>query len=129
MKRVCNNHDYCRVDMPKEHEKIKYLPGEKSLKAPFIAYVDLECLLKKRNIVKIILKFFFFPIWVFFYEHSRITGLQRKGEGISLTPHYQFHSLHRHLDISRTITAESSPLHIARSRTRTGNLWFPSAIR
>ena len=21
--RVCNNHDYCRVDMPKEHEKIK----------------------------------------------------------------------------------------------------------
>ena len=60
MKRVCNNHDYCRVDMPKEHEKIKYLPGEKSLKAPFIAYVDLECLLKKRNIVKIILKFFFF---------------------------------------------------------------------
>ena len=129
MKRVCNNHDYCRVDMPKEHEKIKYLPGEKSLKAPFIAYVDLECLLKKRNIVKIILKFFFFPIWVFFYEHSRITGLQRKGEGISLTPHYQFHSLHRHLDISRTITAESSPLHIASSRTRTGNLWFPSAIR
>ena len=34
--RVCNNHDYCRVDMPREHEKIKYLPGEKSLKAPFI---------------------------------------------------------------------------------------------
>ena len=21
--RLCNNHDYCRVDMPKEHEKIK----------------------------------------------------------------------------------------------------------
>ena len=54
--RLCNNHDYCRVDMPKEHEKIKYLPGEKSLKAPFIIYTDLECLLKKRNIVKIILK-------------------------------------------------------------------------
>ena len=29
--RVCNSHDYCHVDMPKEHEKIKYLPGEKSL--------------------------------------------------------------------------------------------------
>ena len=57
---VCNNHDYCRVDMRKEHEKIKYLPGEKSLKAPFTAYVDLECLLKKHNIVKIILNFFFF---------------------------------------------------------------------
>ena len=54
--RICNNHDYCCIDMPKENEKIKYLPGEKSLKAPFIAYVDLECLLKKCNIVKIILK-------------------------------------------------------------------------
>ena len=42
--------------MPKEHEKIEYLPGEKSLKAPFIICADLECLLKKRNIVKIILK-------------------------------------------------------------------------
>ena len=42
--------------MPEEHEKIKYLPGEKSLKAPFIICADLECLLKKRNIVKIILK-------------------------------------------------------------------------
>ena len=33
--------------MPKEHEKIKYLPGEKSLKVPFIVYAGLECLLKK----------------------------------------------------------------------------------
>ena len=33
--------------MSKEHEKIRYLPGEKSLKAPFIICVDLECLLKK----------------------------------------------------------------------------------
>ena len=39
--------------MPKEHEKIKYLPGEKSLKAPFIVYADLECLLKKCHLVKI----------------------------------------------------------------------------
>ena len=42
--------------MPEEHEKIKYLPGEKPLKAPLIISADLECLLKKRNIVKIILK-------------------------------------------------------------------------
>ena len=56
--------------------------------------------------------FFFFSMWVFFHEHSRITGLQGKGEGISLTPHYHFHPLHRHLDINRAITAESSPLHI-----------------
>ena len=45
--RVCNNHDYCHIDMPKEHEKIKNLPGEKSLKAVFIIYADLESLLKK----------------------------------------------------------------------------------
>ena len=31
--------------MPGEHEKIKYLPGEKSLKAPFI--ICAECLFKK----------------------------------------------------------------------------------
>ena len=42
--------------MPKENEKIKYFPGEKSLKAPFIPYVDLESILKKCNIVKTILK-------------------------------------------------------------------------
>ena len=56
--RVCNNHDYCRVDMPKEHEKIKYLPREKSLKVPFIVYMDLECLLKKYYLVKIIPKIY-----------------------------------------------------------------------
>ena len=52
----------------------------------------------------------FFSIWVFFHEHSRITGLQGKRECISLTPHYHFHRLHRHLGISRAITVESSPL-------------------
>ena len=69
----------------------------------------------------------FFSIWFFFHEYSRITGLQGKGEGISLTPHYYFHPLHTHLDISRAITAESRPLQIASSRTRTRNLCFPSA--
>ena len=73
--------------------------------------------------------FFFFSVWVFFHEHSRITGLQRKREGISLTSHYHFHPLHGHLDISRAITAESLPLRIASSQARTGNLWFPSASR
>ena len=73
--------------------------------------------------------FGFFSVWVFFREHSRITVLQGKGEGISLTPHYHFYPLHRHLDVSRVITAESSPLHIASSQTETRNLWFPSASR
>ena len=53
-------------------------------------------------------------MWVFFHKHSRSTGLQGKGEGISLTPHYHFHPLHRHLDASRAITAESSPLDMKR---------------
>ena len=36
--------------MPKCFEKIlKYNPGEKSLKAPFAIYLDLECLLKKEQ--------------------------------------------------------------------------------
>ena len=69
----------------------------------------------------------FFFIWVFFHNHSRITGLQGKWEGISLTPHYHFHGLHKHLDISLAITAESLSLYIGSSRTRTRNLWFPSA--
>ena len=50
-----------------------------------------------------------------------MTGLQGKEGGISLTPHYHFHPLHKHLDISRAITAESSPLHIDSSQTRTGS--------
>ena len=35
--------------MPKENENIKYLPGEKSA---FIAYVDLECILKNAILSK-----------------------------------------------------------------------------
>ena len=48
---ICNNHDSCHIQMPKCFEKIlKYNPGEKSLKAPFAIYLNLECLLKKRKI-------------------------------------------------------------------------------
>ena len=48
--RVCNNHDYCHVDMPEEGKNIlKYSPRDKLLKAPFIIYADLECLLKKEQ--------------------------------------------------------------------------------
>ena len=51
-----------------------------------------------------------FSIWVFFHAHSRFTGQQGKGEGIYLTPLYQFHPLHRHLEISRAITAKRVPV-------------------
>ena len=69
----------------------------------------------------------FISISVFFRNHSRITGLQGKGEGIPATPHYHFHPFHKRLDVSGVITAESLRLHIASSRTQTGKLWFPSA--
>ena len=43
---ICSNH--CRIEMPKWVEKrLKYNPGEKSLKAPSAIYLDLECLLKE----------------------------------------------------------------------------------
>ena len=53
-----------------------------------------------------------------------------KGKGISLkvTPDYYFHPLHRHLDISLAITADSLPLHIASSLTQTGNLTYTYVI-
>ena len=45
---ICNNHDSCLIEMPEWVNKtIKHNPGEKSLKAPFAIYLDLECLLKK----------------------------------------------------------------------------------
>ena len=50
-KQVCENHDYCYVEMPREDNKVlKYSQGEKSMKVPFIIYADLECLLEKTNI-------------------------------------------------------------------------------
>ena len=46
--KVRNDHDYCYVEMPDEDNKIlKYNYGEKPLKASFIIYADLECLLRK----------------------------------------------------------------------------------
>ena len=47
-KKVCENRDYCYVEIPEEDNKIlKYNHGEKSMKVPFIIYADLESLLEK----------------------------------------------------------------------------------
>ena len=47
-KKICENHDYCHVEMPNEENKIiKFNQGEKSIKLLFIIYTDLECLLEK----------------------------------------------------------------------------------
>ena len=49
-KKICENHDYCNVEMPNEDNKrIKYNQGEKSVKLLFIIYADLECLLEKMS--------------------------------------------------------------------------------
>ena len=45
--RLCENNDYCSVEMPTKLNKIlKYNHGEKSLKTPFVIY---ECLLLKQQ--------------------------------------------------------------------------------
>ena len=49
-KKVCENHNYCHVEMPtKDNNTIKYNHGEKSMKLPFVIYADLECLLEKMS--------------------------------------------------------------------------------
>ena len=47
---MCENHDYCYVEMPEKDKKIlKYNSGEKSMEVPFIIYADIESLLEKMN--------------------------------------------------------------------------------
>ena len=49
-KKICENHNYCHVEMPtKDNNIIKYNQGEKSIKMPFTIYADLECLLEKMS--------------------------------------------------------------------------------
>ena len=53
-KKICENHNYCNVEMPNEDNNIiKYNQGEKSIKSiksiPFVIYADLDCLLEKMS--------------------------------------------------------------------------------
>ena len=64
----------------------------------------------------------------FFYLGFSFTSIHdsqdsRGGVGYVFNPLYHFHQFPRHLGIRRAIAAESSPLRIASSQTRTGNLW------
>ena len=48
--RLCNNHDYFKIDMPKEDKNIlRYNHGEKSLKVAHAFYLDTESLLVKQQ--------------------------------------------------------------------------------
>ena len=53
--KICNKHDSCHMEMPNQ-VILQHNPGEKSLKAPFTIYLDLESILKKYNLVKTTLK-------------------------------------------------------------------------
>ena len=82
--KICNNHDSCHIEMPKCFEKIlKYNPAEKSLKVAFAIYLDLECLLEKNNLVKIIIiiKIIIITIITIIISKNRT---QRKTLGMSL---------------------------------------------
>ena len=49
-KKVCKNHDYCYAEMLEEDNNIlKYNQGEKSMRALFVVYADLESLLEKMS--------------------------------------------------------------------------------
>ena len=49
-KKICENHDYCHVEMPtKDNTIVKYNQGEKSIELPFLVYADLEYLLEKMS--------------------------------------------------------------------------------
>ena len=40
--KVCENSDFCHLKMPEDKEILKYVPGEKSLKVPFVIYADFR---------------------------------------------------------------------------------------
>ena len=57
-KKVCESKDFCNIVMPSEDSKIlEFNQYQKSYKAPFIIYADLECTIERLMDVKIILKF------------------------------------------------------------------------
>ena len=106
--------------------------------------------LSKKALLGVFFKFFVEEIFFYLGLLSQpLTNHRsaRKGEAISLTTHYHFHPLHRHLDICLAITGERLPLHIGSSLhisnslhigsnlrigsswIRTGKIWFPSASR
>ena len=45
--KVCEDKDYCYIEMPKKGETLEHHPGVKSMKAPYIIVADIESLLRK----------------------------------------------------------------------------------
>ena len=47
--KVCEDKDYCYIEMAKKDESLKYHPGVKPIKAPYIIVADIESLLRKMD--------------------------------------------------------------------------------
>ena len=45
--KVCEDKDYCYIEMPKKGESLEYHSGVKSMKTPYIIVADIESLLRK----------------------------------------------------------------------------------
>ena len=54
-RKVCENKDYCYVEMSKEGTILKYNHGVKSMKVSFVILADIESLVKKWILVQMIL--------------------------------------------------------------------------
>ena len=64
-------------------------PSILKFKNNFVSSITFD--FPKTEVADIFLFYFIFSIGGFFYDQSRITGQQGKGENISLTPYYHFH--------------------------------------
>ena len=80
----------------------------------------------KDLLIHVVVFFFYLGFLLRTFTNHRTAG---EGGGHFFNSSLPLPSASQTLSISRAITAESSPLHIASSRTQTGNLWFPSASR
>ena len=90
-KNICENHDYCRVEMPNEDNKIiKYNQGENCIRSPFIIYADLECLLEKIR-----------TCYTKFEESSTTEINKHTPSGYSLFTHCSFEKTKNKLDYYR----------------------------
>ena len=45
--RICKNHGYCKLEMPKKGSVLNYISEDKSVMTPFVIYADLESILEK----------------------------------------------------------------------------------
>ena len=45
--KICENHEYCKLEMAKKGSVLKNISGEKSIMTPFVIYADLESILEK----------------------------------------------------------------------------------